>query len=313
MPQIENGESGKTIIFGILVTSIAVIVSNALPFICFLALPQAGLFTRVRFGRYATVVCLAEIILIAILSNGILIDMFFLTGLFLMGYVMGESFRRRLSVELTVILPTVVALLSYFFGLYFHAGQLNLGMVAFMEEYVGKNLELTLKVYESVGMSTESIQLFSDNFDRIRHDLVRLIPAITISLTLTMAWLNLLLSRSLQVISRLQFYDFRSLNQWKTPEHLVWFAIGCGLLLILSENGLRLISISSLLVLMIVYFFQGIAIVAFYFEKKRFPRLLKIFMYSIIAVQQILLFFIIGLGFFDMWMNFRKLDRKEMN
>jgi uncharacterized protein YybS (DUF2232 family) len=162
-------------------------------------------------------------------------------------------------------------------------------------------------------MSTENIQLFSDNFDRIRHDLVRLIPAITISLTLIMAWLNLLLSKSLQVISRLQFYDFRSLNQWKAPEHLVWFAIGCGLLLVLSGNGLRLISISGLLVLMVVYFFQGIAIVSFYFEKKRFPRLLKIFMYSIIAVQQILLFFIIGLGFFDIWMNFRKLDRKEIN
>lgn len=313
MPQIENGESGKTIIFGILATSIAVIVSNALPFICFVVLPQAGLFTRMKFGRHATVICLAEIILIAILSKGSPIDMFFLAGLFLMGYVMGESFKRRLSVELTVVLPTVVALLSYVFGLHFHAVQLNLGMVAFMEEYVGKNLELTLKLYESVGMSTENIQFFSDNFDRIRHDLVRLIPAITISLTLIMAWLNLLLSKSLQVISRLQFYDFRSLNQWKAPEYLVWFAIGCGLLLVLSGNGLRLISISGLLVLMVVYFFQGIAIVSFYFEKKRFPRLLKIFMYSIIAVQQILLFFIIGLGFFDIWMNFRKLDRKEIN
>jgi uncharacterized protein YybS (DUF2232 family) len=128
-----------------------------------------------------------------------------------------------------------------------------------------------------------------------------------------MTWLNLLISKTLQVVVRKRFNEFHTLNQWKAPEHLVWLVIGCGLSLILSDGWLRLLAISGLLIFMVVYFFQGIAIVSFFFEKKRFPRLLKIFMYSIIAVQQILLFFIVGLGFFDMWMNFRKLERKETN
>jgi len=311
--QMDNGKAARTITFGLLVTGIAVIASNFLPFICFLALPQAGLFTRVRFGKHSITICVATIILIAILSNAILIDTFFLSGLFLLGYAMGECFNRKLPVEITVIFPVLVALTAYLSGLFFYSSQLNLGMFAFVNEQVQKNLELTLKLYENMGMSMESIKMFSDNFDRIQYDLVRLIPAIVISLTLVMVWLNLLLSKILEVRSRLNFYHFGPLNQWKAPEILVWFAIGCGILLILSGNGLRLLSVSGLLILMTVYFFQGIAIVSFYFEKKQFPRFLKIFMYSIIAVQQILLFFIIGLGFFDMWMNFRKLEQKETN
>ena len=64
---------------------------------------------------------------------------------------------------------------------------------------------------------------------------------------------------------------------------------------------------NGLLILLTVYFFQGIAIVSYFFEKKRFPRLLRLLLYSLIAVQQILLLFVIGLGIFDMWLNFRKI------
>lgn len=313
MPQIDNGKAARTIIFGLLVTGIAVIASNVLPFICFLALPQAGLFTRVRSGNYAITICVATIVLIAMLSNAFLIDTFFLSGLFLMGYAMGECFNRKLPVEILIIFSAFVALTAFLSGLFLYSSQMNLGMFAFVNEQVQKNLELTLKLYENMGMSMESIKMFSDNFDRIQYDLVRLIPAIVISLSLVMVWLNLLLSKIMDARTRLNFYHFGPLNQWKAPEYLVWFAIGCGILLIFSGSGLRLLSVSGLLILMTVYFFQGIAIVSFYFEKKQFPRFLKIFMYSIIAVQQILLFFIIGLGFFDMWMNFRKLEQKETN
>ena len=313
LPQIGNGAAGKNLAVGALAVSLAVAASTILPFISFLALPQAGLFTRIRFGRHAITVCAAQIVLIAILTNGILVDLFFLSGWFLMGYAMGASFLRKLPVEFTILLPAAVSLLAYFFGLFFYTNQLNVGIIAFLEEYVGKNLELILKSYEGTGGATEAIQLFTENFDSIRHDLVRLLPAITIAMTLIVTWLNLLISKTLQVAVRIRFNTFHSLNQWKAPEHLVWLVIGCGLSLIVADDGLRLVAVSGLLILMVIYFFQGIAIVSFFFEKKRFPRLLKIFMYSIIAVQQILLFFIVGLGFFDMWMNFRKLERKETN
>jgi hypothetical protein len=36
--------------------------------------------------------------------------------------------------------------------------------------------------------------------------------------------------------------------------------------------------------------------------------MLRVFLYSLIALQQVVLIVIIGLGLFDMWLNFRKLE-----
>jgi uncharacterized protein YybS (DUF2232 family) len=97
---------------------------------------------------------------------------------------------------------------------------------------------------------------------------------------------------------------------WQAPEYLVWGVIGCGLALFIPNASIKIIGLNGLLILMSVYFFQGIAIVSFYFNKKQFPRIIRIFLYTLIAVQQLVLLAVIGLGFFDMWFNFRKLAKQ---
>ena len=42
------------------------------------------------------------------------------------------------------------------------------------------------------------------------------------------------------------------------------------------------------------YFFQGIAIVSFYFDKKRLPRFVRVFLYTLVALQQLVLLAVIG-------------------
>ncbi len=84
-------------------------------------------------------------------------------------------------------------------------------------------------------------------------------------------------------------------------------------MLLIPKISLKLLGTNGLLILMTIYFFQGIAIVAFFFDKKQLPRFLRIVLYSLIAVQQLLLLVVIGLGFFDVWLNFRKLKTAKSN
>jgi uncharacterized protein YybS (DUF2232 family) len=59
----------------------------------------------------------------------------------------------------------------------------------------------------------------------------------------------------------------------------------------------------------VVYLFQGLAIVSYYFERWKLPRLFRTAAYAIILIQQ---FFTLGamlLGLFDMWFDFRRLSR----
>jgi uncharacterized protein YybS (DUF2232 family) len=98
------------------------------------------------------------------------------------------------------------------------------------------------------------------------------------------------------------------LNRWQAPELLVWAVIISGLGLFLPVSAVKIAGLNALIALLPVYFFQGIAIVSFFFEKKQVPRMVKVFVYGIIALQQIFLLVVVGLGFFDTWLNFRKLD-----
>jgi uncharacterized protein YybS (DUF2232 family) len=124
--------------------------------------------------------------------------------------------------------------------------------------------------------------------------------------TLMVVWVSLLLARPVFQRYGLAFPDYGPLDHWKAPEPLVWAAIASGVLLLLPGFGLKMIGLNGLIVLMIVYFFQGIAVVAFYLRKKRVPRLVRVMLYFIVAVQQLVMLVVIGVGFFDTWFNFRK-------
>jgi uncharacterized protein YybS (DUF2232 family) len=60
-----------------------------------------------------------------------------------------------------------------------------------------------------------------------------------------------------------------------------------------------------------IYFIQGISIVSFYFDKRNFPRMLRGVLYGLIGIQQLFSLLVIGLGFFDLWIDFRRIDKNE--
>jgi uncharacterized protein YybS (DUF2232 family) len=186
-----------------------------------------------------------------------------------------------------------------------------MGPMAMLSEYVTKSLDLTIELYKKMGVPEENLHMISNSLDEIKYYLVRIIPSIIAALTLLTAWMTLLLARPIFKNMNLFLPDFGRLNLWKAPEYLMWGVIACGLTILLPDKTFKVIGFNGLIVLMTIYFFQGIAIVSFYFEKKGVPRMLKIFIYSLIAIQQIILMAVIGLGFFDVWFDFRKLELKE--
>jgi uncharacterized protein YybS (DUF2232 family) len=79
--------------------------------------------------------------------------------------------------------------------------------------------------------------------------------------------------------------------------------------MLFPAGATKLFGLNILLIAMTIYFFQGMGIVSFFFEKKKVPRFFKILLYSLIALQQLALLAVIGMGLFDMWFNFRKLKK----
>jgi uncharacterized protein YybS (DUF2232 family) len=317
MPSSRQGEITKEVVRGVAITSLIFVVAIYLPifgFFCALFIPLPVLYYRTRLGRtHGAAVPGLTCLVMALIAGKVSMDTLFFVELLLLGFVLGEVFEANLSVEKTVLLSSGIVLGLGATAILFYAPTAGKSVWALIDDYVATNLQLTVALYENMGVSEEKIRLISSSLEYIRYTLVRIIPALAAASTLLVTWLSLLLARPLLAWQELPYPAFGPLNRWKVPEQLVWGVIGCGLLLIVPARWLNMVGLNGLILFMTVYFFAGIAIVSFYFEKKQFPRMLKVFLYALIALQQIVLLIVIGLGFFDMWVNFRKMETKQKN
>ena len=312
MPRTIQGNIPKDIVSGIAITSLIFAISVYIPiigFVCSLFIPLPILFYRSKLGRAtgAIIPILTIIVMVAVLG-GLSIDILFFVELLLLGFVLSELIELNLSIEKTMLYTCGSVMFIGIVGLLFYNNLSDKGFYALVAEYVSKNLILTLEIYENMGVSQESIHMISNSLENIEYVLIRIIPALVVASTLFVSWTNLLVAKPILKSHGFFYPSFGSLKHWKAPEFLVWGIIGCGLLLLLPERTFKFFGLNGLLIMLTIYFFQGIAIVSFYFEKKKFPRMLRVFLYSLIALQQVVLLVIIGLGFFDMWLNFRKLE-----
>jgi uncharacterized protein YybS (DUF2232 family) len=303
----------KDIVNGVIITSLIFLVSVFIPIVGFvgaLFIPLPVLFYRLKLGRKngGFIPLIAGLIIVVAIGD-IATDIIFFGGLLLLGFMLGELFEFNLSIEKTLLYACGGVLLSGLIGLFIFSLISGAGIYTILSEYVTKNLELTLVLYRGMGMSEENIQLIAGSLNQIGHVLVTILPALVTMSTLFVAWSNILLAKPFLKKRSLFYPDFGPLRLWKAPEILVWGVIGCGLAMFIPIPTVKVIGLNGLLTLMTVYFFQGIAIVSFYFEKKQFPRLIRFFLYALIALQQLVLLAVICLGFFDMWVNFRRLGK----
>lgn len=98
----------------------------------------------------------------------------------------------------------------------------------------------------------------------------------------------------------------RPLTGWKAPEFLIWPLILAGFGALFASNMLQLVALNLLVLLLPIYFLQGLAVVSFFFCQKGIPVFLRGLGYLLIAILNPLPIIVTGIGVFDMWADFRK-------
>lgn len=95
-------------------------------------------------------------------------------------------------------------------------------------------------------------------------------------------------------------------TQWKAPEFLIWLLIVAGFGAFYLEGIGRQVALNVLLVLLPIYFLQGMAVVSFFFLKKKVPPLFRTFGYVLLTMLNPFQMIVTGIGVFDLWIDFRK-------
>lgn len=220
---------------------------------------------------------------------------------------------RLRAVELLItavaaaMLATAAGILLYFYGSWGAMTQDLRGSLI-------DNLTVALRVHEKMGFPQESLNLFSEKIPEIVEQLLRLLPGLLFVSLCLVVLLNILFLLRRFPERRDQWLSIATFREWKCPEPLVWALIACGFAVFVpGSEGVTIVSLNVLLVTGVCYFIQGLAIVAFFFHKNNVPRFLRSATYILIIFQQIFTLLVAALGLFDLWGDFRRLKKNNLN
>jgi uncharacterized protein YybS (DUF2232 family) len=93
---------------------------------------------------------------------------------------------------------------------------------------------------------------------------------------------------------------------WKVPDILVWLLIASGFVVAFSSGALQSVALNLLVILLPVYFLQGLAVIDYFFRRKALSPVLRMLGYLIVTLVNPLPMFVTGIGVFDLWIDFRK-------
>ncbi|MBA4358646.1 MAG: hypothetical protein C0405_13075 [Desulfovibrio sp.] len=253
-------------------------------------------------GRLALGLTLVlALVLGAMLSAGV-------AGMFILYYLvvalaLGEAPGLNLSAPRTLGLAAFMAcgvLFGLILGVAWMSGQ---GLLEMAAEQWQEQLAMILKSSAALGLDDSQVQALKQGMERAGHALARLSPGLVLCFSLLVAWANLMLTR----VTAAPVGDQPRLNRWRSPEPLVWVVILAGALIWAGDGWVYWLALNVLLALGAMYFFQGMAILAFWLEKKNAPRLLRVGIYTLLAVELVLALLVALAGLFDIWFNFRRL------
>ena len=98
----------------------------------------------------------------------------------------------------------------------------------------------------------------------------------------------------------------KTFPQWKAPEPLVWVLILSGFIVAFADGWLATFALNLLVILLPVYFLQGLAVIDCFFRRKAFSPVVRTIGYLLVTLVNPLPMLVTGIGVFDLWADFRK-------
>ncbi len=103
----------------------------------------------------------------------------------------------------------------------------------------------------------------------------------------------------------------RSFAQWRLPPVLIWVLIAAGFSLLVPLPPFAAVGRNLLVVLLPLYFFQGMAVVNSFLRRKTYPPAVKGLIYVLLVVLNPLPIVVTSVGVFDLWIDFRRPRQKN--
>ena len=298
LKELLNGVTFMTFIM------LAAIHIPVIGWMCYCFVPLPIIYYRLKLGRKPMMILMTLTMLISIqMSTGLSIYTLIVAELLVLGSVMAEFIRKELSADETILYTTGILFIAGFFGLFYYSQMISTGMGVILSDCLNQYIAMNSNLYRDLGMSEEQVQQLTQ---ALKYALIRIIPSISIAFLMVSAWLNLLATRLIFQNSQPGVPEYGALNCWKSPELLVWGVIASGAILFIPSDSLQILGSNILIVLSVIYFFQGIAVISYFFEKRKVSKPAMYLLYAFLVIHLPSVILVMGIGLFDVWADFRK-------
>lgn len=245
---------------------------------------------------------------LAVSVAGKMVGEFFLAEFAVMGIALSEVVGRKLPLGRGILVSAFASLIGSILLLAAALSSADKGLPEAISEHIQQNVRDTIDAYKRVGLPKEQVKRLTELTERLETVILKTFPSLAFIGMASVAISNLLALKWLLKRKGIEEYVVEP-SVWRSPEPLVWVLIAGGLLLLLKGEWARTMGLNLLIVSGGVYLFQGIAILSFYFKKMETPLILRIFGYLLVLFQQIFTILVIGFGLFDLWFDFRRLEK----
>ena len=218
------------------------------------------------------------------------------------------AIENHLPIEKIMLYPFLLALGFWMAGILFYSGLSGQEVGQFISEYIARYQAVSGQLFTGLEGTYPDMAVDRRIFERNVTLVLMISPGLFVCSYLMMICMNLIIIKRILLKQGIVVSSIDNLSLWKAPEFLVYGLIAVSILSFFASGFLKIVSVNLIVILLLIYCFQGIAVVSFFFQKKQVPPMFRFILYLLVAIMPQILLLVVGCGLFDNWFNFRKLN-----
>ncbi len=277
--------------------------------------PAPIIFLSLQWGRGPGMILIVLILgsLLAFIGPGQ--AMTFLVEYVVLALIMSESIRMRLEFDKCIFFSAVASgILTALLLFVLIGGNEEGSLTEYFHQQVKEQLKGALETAEADGENPADLQAAEEFMERAAQMIASSYPAFIMVGTFIAAILNYAMVRLLWIrFYGRELFSEKKFYEWIIPDPPIWLLISSVLVLVLAEGGIETVALNIFVVMVFLYFLQGLAITVYFLKSRNVAVFLWVILFVVMLIQPILMGLVVGIGVFDMWVDFRKLRRVEEN
>ncbi|MGI6655517.1 MAG: DUF2232 domain-containing protein [Desulfobulbus sp.] len=179
---------------------------------------------------------------------------------------------------------------------------------------IDQTLEQTREIYTAneLDLGPEVVAATEQFIAAARATMPKMLPGLLLAMIALTVWINMLFIATLtRHAGRDATRSWGPYATWRLPDQVIWLLIVGVTTLLIGSGSLRYMGGWLVLLSVILYFFQGLAVLVALLDRWNVPVIARFILYGVLLIQSYSLLILAILGILDIWFNLRprRIDR----